>query len=124
MNVAESPNLRNITTLQLQRERWLSRGSVELTGKIRERYPQVKRMVGSWGLEPQTSTPCQRPADRYAEQLSKRPGPPNYAEIRVRQSFNGTESGTEFPGRCFVFPVIHSSEETTDGRLAGRVRGF
>src|SRR5713101_3410182 len=29
-------------------------------------------------------------------QLSKRPGPPNYAEIRVRRSFNGTESGTEF----------------------------
>ena len=27
-------------------------------------------------------------------------GPPKHAEIRVRPSFNGTESGTEFPGRC------------------------
>jgi hypothetical protein len=23
-----------------------------------------------------------------------------HAEVRVRRSFNGTESGTEFPGRC------------------------
>src|SRR5258705_774122 len=44
--------------------------------------------------------PCQRPADQYAEQLRERRGPPKHAEVRVRRSFNGTESGTEFPGRC------------------------
>src|SRR6266404_2388358 len=41
-------------------------------------------------------SPCQRPADQYAEQLRERRGPPKHAEIRVRRSFNGTESGTEF----------------------------
>src|SRR5229473_8146003 len=67
-------------------------------------------MVGSWGLETQTSTvSCQRPANQYAEQLRERRGPPKHAEIRVRRSFNGTESGTEFPGRCSVLPVTHSS---------------
>src|SRR6266404_1008521 len=45
-------------------------------------------------------SPCQRPANQYAEQLRERRGPPKHAEIRVRRSFNGTESGTEFPGRC------------------------
>src|SRR6266478_7198226 len=43
-------------------------------------------------------SPCQRPANQYAEQLRERRGPPKHAEIRVRRSFNGTESGTEFPG--------------------------
>jgi hypothetical protein len=67
VNVAESPNLRNITTLQLQRERWLSRGSVELTGKIRERYPQGETNGRLVGTRTPDLYPCQRPADRYAE---------------------------------------------------------
>jgi hypothetical protein len=46
-------------------------------------------MVGSCGLEPQTS-PCQRPANQYFEQPTSRPRPPSYMEIRVRQSFNLT----------------------------------
>jgi hypothetical protein len=37
---------------------------------------------------------------RVKGQLRERRGPPKHAEIRVRRSFNGTESGTEFPGRC------------------------
>jgi hypothetical protein len=71
--------------------------SVTIAVKRREfRDGQPEAIGSSNGARDYFPSTTQWPANQHDEQPTKRPGPPKFAEIRERGSFNGTENGTEF----------------------------
>jgi len=79
---------------------------------------EFDRTEGHTRFRPLSSRPARPLNDNFRE----RRGPPKHAEIRVRRSFNGTESGTEFPGRC-LYALCEAGPGEFDFFLRQRWKG-